>query len=305
MKNALITGATSGIGYELAKRFAEEGYNLILVARNMDNLKETAQELKHSAGLVTVHLIAADLFEKDAALEIYTKTKELNITVDVLVNNAGQGEWGLFTNTELQREISIIHLNIISLMSLTKFFLRDMVERNDGKILLLASSVSKVPSPYMAVYAATKSFVLTFAEAIAEEVSDTNVTITALQPDATDTDFFHKAKAEHSVVYREKALDSPEDVATAAFKGLMNNENVVVPGLSNKIQKAMNTVMPDSTIAVNMAKQMKPSTESEGRKEPTHYASLRERQSINRQHNERNGDYQPVSEDITFSEGLQ
>jgi uncharacterized protein len=290
-KNVLITGATSGIGYELAKRFAEEGYNLILVARNMENLKQTAQDLKASSGLITIHLIVADLFEPGAALEIYNQTKRLGLTVNILINNAGQGEWGFFTATDLEREISIVQLNIISLMSLTKYYLQEMVSRNEGKILLLASSISKVPSPYMAVYAATKSFVLTFAEGIAEEVSGTNVTITALQPDATDTDFFHKAKAENTVIYREKSLDSPEEVAIAAFRGLMNNEHVVVPGISNKITKAMNTLMPDTTIAVNMAKQMKPSNESKGRTLPTHKPSLRERQSINAQQNEMHGDY--------------
>jgi short-subunit dehydrogenase len=287
MKYALITGATSGIGYELAKRFAEEGYNLILVARNMETLKQTALEMQAAAGILDIQLIEADLFDIDAALKIYEKTQALGITVNVLVNNAGQGEWGLFTDTSLEREIDIVLLNVISLMSLTKYYLKEMVERNEGKILLVASSVSKVPSPYMAVYAATKSFVLTFAEGIAEEVSGKNITITALQPDATDTDFFHKAKAENSVVYKEKSLDSPEEVAIAAYKGLAQGEHVIVPGFSNKVQKAMNTIMPDTTIAVNMAKQMKPSTERNGRTQPTHNASLRERKSIN----SFNGDY--------------
>ena len=291
MKNALITGATSGIGFELAKRFAEEGYNLILVARNMENLKQAANDIKDTAGLVKTHLIAVDLFDKDAASEIYSKTQGLGLTVDVLVNNAGQGEWGLFTDTALTREIDIIQLNINSLVSLTKYYLKEMIARKDGKILLLASSISKVPSPYMAVYAATKSFVLTFAEGIAEEVAGTGVTVTALQPDATDTDFFHKAKAENSVVYKETTLDDPKEVAIAAFRGLMNNEGVVVPGISNKIQKAMNTVLPDSAIAANMKQQMKPSTKLEGRKEPSHYASQRERKSINTHNRQEHGDY--------------
>lgn len=291
MKNVLITGATSGIGYELAKRFAEEGYGLVLVARNMENLKQTADDIKSSAGLVKIHLIAADLFEKGAASEIYSETQKLGLTIDVLVNNAGQGEWGLFNDTALTREIDIIQLNIISLVSLTKYYLKEMLARNEGKILLLASSISKVPSPYMAIYAATKSFVLTFAEGIVEEVNGTGVTISALQPDATDTDFFHKAKAENSVVYKETTLVDPKEVALAAYKGLMNKEHVIVPGLSNKIQKAMNTVMPDSTIAANMKQQMKPSEKTEGRTEPTHYASQRERKSINSHNDKTHGDY--------------
>lgn len=291
MKNVLITGATSGIGFELAKRFAEEGYNLILVARNMENLKQAADDIKDSAGLINIYLIAVDLFQKEVATKIYSKTQELGITIDVLVNNAGQGEWGLFTDTALTREIDIIQLNIVSLVSLTKYYLKEMVARKDGKILLLASSISKVPSPYMAVYAATKSFVLTFAEGIAEEVNGTGVTVTALQPDATDTDFFHKAKAENSVVYRETTLDNPKEVAIAAYRGLMNNEHVVVPGFSNKIQKAMNTIMPDSTIAANMKQQMKPSRKTEGREQSNHYPSQRERKSINNHNKQQHGDY--------------
>lgn len=295
MKTALITGATSGIGYELARRFAEEGYNLVLVARNRENLQQTATEMRAISGIINIHLIVADLFEPGAALEIYNKTTDLGITVNVLVNNAGQGEWGLFSETDLGRETDIIQLNITSLVGLTKYYLKEMIARNEGKILMLASSISKVPSPYMAVYAATKSFVLTFAEAVAEEVHDTEVTITALQPDATDTDFFHKARAENTVVYREKTLYSPQEVAVAAFRGLMNGEQVIVPGFSNKMQKAMNTVMPDSAIATNMAKQMKPSTEKNGPTAPTHPASLRERQSINSQRHTRNGDYRSTT----------
>jgi short-subunit dehydrogenase len=291
MKYALITGATSGIGYELAKRFAEEGYHLILVARNKENLKQTAREMRAISGIIRVYQIAVDLFERESALEIYNKTQELGITVNVLVNNAGQGEWGEFFKTDLDREISLIELNIISVMSLTKYFLKEMVERNEGKILMLASAISKVPSPYMSVYAATKSFILSFAEALAEEVSETEVTITALQPDSTDTDFFHKAKAENTIAYRERPLHSPEEVAVAAFRGLVHGDHVVVPGLSNKLQKAMNTIMPDSTIAVNMAKQMKPSKEKNKHQLPTHSASLRERQTINMHKAEKNGDY--------------
>jgi short-subunit dehydrogenase len=291
MKNALITGATSGIGYELAKRFAEEGYNLILVARNKENLRKTAREMNAISGIITIHQIAVDLFEREAAEYIHTQIRKLGITVHVLVNNAGQGEWGEFSKTDLEREISIIELNIITTISLTKYYLKEMIDRNEGKILILASSISKIPSPYMSVYAATKSFILSFAESIAEEVRETNITITAIQPDAADTDFFHKAKAENTIVYREKTLQSPEDIAIAAFRGLMNNEHVVVPGFSNKVQKAMNTIMPDSTIAVNMAKQMQPSKTAKGRVLPMHSASLRERQSINIWKNEANGDY--------------
>ncbi len=290
-KHALITGSTSGIGYELAKLFAKDGYNLVLVARNEENLKTTAREMEQMNTNIHTHIIPADLFEKDAAQKVYEKTKELGITVNVLVNDAGQGEWGRFIKTDLQREIDIVQLNIISLISLTKFYLKEMVERNEGKILQVASAVSKAPSPYLSVYAATKAFVLSFTEALIEELEDTEVTVTALQPDATDTDFFHKAKAENTVTYKEKDLYTPEEVAKAGYEGLLKGNSTVVPGFMNKAQAAMNVVMPDSAIAANMHKQMESSMKEDGRNSSSHSASQRERESINAKKEGINGDY--------------
>lgn len=290
-KHALITGATSGIGYELAKLFAQENYNLILVARNEQNLKEVAREMEQLSGDIHTHIIVADLFEPDAAQKIHAKTTELGVTVNVLVNDAGQGEWGRFSKTDLKREVDLVQLNIISLMSLTKFYLREMLDRNEGKILQLASSVSKAPSPYLSVYAATKAFVLSFTEALAEELSETEVSITALQPGATDTDFFHKAKAENTVTYKERDLYTPAEVAKAGFEGLMNGDTTVLPGFMNKTEAAMNTVMPDSAIAANMNKQMESSMKEDGRTGSTHDASMRERNLINAEKASVNGDY--------------
>ena len=290
VKHALITGATSGIGYELAKLFAQNNYNLVLVARNEQNLQEVAQELE-KLGSIHTHIIAADLFERDAAQKIYDKTTELGITVNILVNDAGQGEWGRFVKTDLKREIDLVQLNIISLMSLTKFYLKEMVERNEGRILQLASAVSKAPSPYLSVYAATKAFVLSFTEALAEELNESEVTITALQPDATDTDFFHKAKAENTVTYKERDLYTPEEVAKAGFDGLMNGDSRVIPGFANKTQAVLNTVLPDSAVASNMSKQMESSVKEDGRTEATHEASRRERETINIKNVGVNGDY--------------
>jgi len=290
-KHALITGATSGIGYELSKLFAKDGYNLVLVGRNEDTLKQTAKEMLAESPTIHTHLIVADLFEPNGAQKVYDKTQELGITINVLVNDAGQGEWGRFAKTDLQREINLVQLNIISLMSLTKFYVKDMIDRGEGKILQLASSVSKAPSPYLSVYAATKAFVLSFTEALAEELKETGVSITALQPDATDTDFFHKAKAENTVTYKERDLYSPEEVAKAGYDGLMSGDTTVLPGFMNKTQAAMNTVMTDSAIAANMSKQMESSMEEDGRTESTHEASKRERERINASKESVNGDY--------------
>ncbi|WP_296150554.1 SDR family oxidoreductase [uncultured Flavobacterium sp.] len=289
-KHALITGASSGIGYELAKLFAKQNYNLVLVGRNQDTLDQAAGEMSKLSGSIHTHIIVADLFEPESAQKIYDRTQELGITVNVLVNDAGQGEWGRFAKTDLEREISLVQLNIVSLMSLTKFYLKDMLERREGKILQLASSVSKAPSPYLAVYAATKAFVLSFTEALAEELKETGVSITALQPDATDTDFFHKAKAENTVTYKERDLYSPEEVALAGYEGLMNGDTAVLPGFMNKTQAVMNTIMPDSAIAANMGKQMESSMELDGRTESAHEASRRERERINAAKSSVNGD---------------
>jgi short-subunit dehydrogenase len=143
----------------------------------------------------------------------------------------------------------------------------------------------------MAVYAATKAFILSFAEALAKETKDTKISITALQPDATDTDFFHKAKAENSVIYKEKNLASPEKVAKDGLEALEKGKNVVQSGMQNKFQSVLNNIISDDMIATNMERQMKPSDKIDGRVLPIHMASLRERESINTFKNTRNGDY--------------
>jgi uncharacterized protein len=290
-KNVLITGATSGIGYEFAKIFAQHNYNLILIARNRENLRKTAAEMKKISNNIEVTEIAIDLFEREAAHEIYKITKERRIFVDILINNAGQGEWGKFSETDLDREISLIDLNINSVLGLTKYFLKPMLKNGKGKILFLASAVSKAPSPYMAVYAATKAFILSFAEALTNETKDTSITITALQPDATDTDFFHKAKAENSVMYKEKKLADPEKIARDGFEALQKGQNIVQPGLQNKFQGVLNNIISDNAVANNMERQMKLSNKKEGREKPIHMPSLRERESINFYKKASNGDY--------------
>jgi uncharacterized protein len=289
-KFALITGATSGIGYELCKLFAKDRHNLFLVARDQRNLDQTAEEMQ-ALGDIVIHTMAIDLFDPSAPEKIYSKTRDLGITIEYLVNDAGQGEWGRFTETALQRERDLIQLNIISLVSLTKYYIKEMEARNSGRILQLASSVSKAPSPNFSVYAATKAFVLSFTEALIQEMKDSEVTLTALQPDATDTDFFHKAKAENTVVYKESSMTSPEEVAKAGYEGMMDGDSIVIPGFKNKTQSILNTILPDSAIAKNMAKQMAPSDKEDGRDQTEHAASARERQSINEKKGVMNGDF--------------
>jgi len=287
-KFALITGGTSGIGYELAQLFAQDHINLVLVARNEENLKQTKADLEKYG--VTVHTVAADLFKPEAAEEVYNKVKGLGVTIEYLVNDAGQGEWGRFHKTELKREIDLVQLNIVALMSLTKYYLQEMTERNSGRILQVASSLSKAPTPYMAVYAATKAFVLSFSEALSHELEETNVTVTALLPGATDTDFFHKAKAENTVTYKETELYDPAEVAKGGYEAMMNGDVKVQPGIKNKLQNSLNAIMPDGAITSTMEKQMVSSMEENGRDGITHAASARERESINAETGGINGD---------------
>lgn len=278
-KSALITGGTSGIGYELAKLFAADGYSLVLVARNTDRLNAVSSELKQQYG-VQVHTIEKDLFKPGTAKEIWDETKSKGLTINALVNDAGQGEYGKFVDTDLDREIDLVHLDIIALISLTKFYLKEMVARGEGKILQLASSLSKAPTPMLSVYAASKAFVLSFTEALIEETKDTGVTLTSLLPGATDTDFFHKAGAENTVTYKETPLYNPEEVAKAGYEGLMSGKSKVIPGAMNKTQATMSTLMPDGAVTSMMNKQMQPSEKEDGKETITHAASAAERTSI-------------------------
>ena len=260
-KYALITGATSGIGYELAKLFAADAYHLVIVSRTAQDLEKTASQLSSQYG-VQVTPIAKDLFEPEAAFELYREVKAKGIEINVLVNDAGQGVYGLFADSDIRRQLSIIQLNVSSLTSLTYLFLKDMVARNEGKILQLASVVSEVPAPLQAVYGGTKAYVLSFTEALINEVKDTAVTITALQPGATDTDFFNKAGAQNSRIVQETKLDDPAKVAKDGYEALMKGDDKVVSGMKNKIQSAMSNVMPDTTLANQMRKQSEESDKS-------------------------------------------
>ncbi len=257
-KHALITGATSGIGYELAKLFAENGYNLIIVARDQAELNQTASELTLQYR-ISVLPVVKDLFRPEAAFELYQEVKDTGFQVDVLVNNAGQGQFGLFADTDIQRDLEIIQLNISSFTVLTKLFVKEMIERNEGKILQLASIAGKVPGPYHAVYHATKAYVLSLSEALHNELKDTNVTVTALLPGATDTDFFSKADGENATIVQESTLSDPADVAKDGYKALMNGEIKVISGFKNKVQTGMSALMSDSMSAENMRKQNEPS----------------------------------------------
>ncbi|GAA4324039.1 SDR family oxidoreductase [Mucilaginibacter gynuensis] len=254
-KTALITGATNGIGYELAKLFAADKYDLIIVARTQAELDNKAQEFKLNYG-VNIQTIAKDLSKME---EVKSLCEEITTPIDVLVNDAGQGVYGLFTENELERELGIVHLNICATVILTKHFLKEMVSRGDGKILNLGSVAGKLPGPWQAVYHATKAFVLSFTTAVREEVKDSGVTLTALMPGVTDTDFFNKAGMNDSKVVQDKsAMADPADVAKEGYEALMAGKDRVIAGWKNSVEVHAANLLPDSAVAHQLYEQQKP-----------------------------------------------
>ncbi len=258
---ALITGASEGIGFELAKLLAADKYNLVIIARDQSDLQKAAEALKQYG--VEVVTISKDLFEPQAAQEIYKEVTDKGLYITALVNNAGQGVYGKFIDTELERELKIIQLNIISLVTLTKFFIKDMVGRGEGRILNLSSIAGKIPGPYQAVYHGTKAFVHFFSEAIRSEIKDSGVTVTSLLPGATDTDFFNKADMTESKIVEEGKLGDPADVAKDGYDAMMAGKDMIVSGFKNKMQVAMSNMMPDSVATENMKKTQEPADKKE------------------------------------------
>ena len=251
----LITGGTSGIGYELAKIFAENGHNLILVSRDEADLTITRNELLQSG--VDVDFISKDLFEKQSPFELYNEICEKGYDIDILVNNAGQGQYGEFAETNIYRELAIIQLNISSLVVLTKLFLQDMIKKGRGRIMNLSSIASKAPGPLNSVYHGTKAFVQSFTQAIAEEVKDKGITVTALLPGNTDTDFFNKEEMQESRITESKMSD-PAKVAKDGYEAMKRGDAKVVSGLRNKAIVAMSNVIPDTLVAAQMDKMQEP-----------------------------------------------
>ncbi len=254
-KTALITGATSGIGKELAKLFARDQYNLLIVARDQGELDSTAAEL--SASGIKVDTFARDLSNIDEAFALCNEIGDRQ--VDVLVNDAGQGLYGLFKDNDIERELDIIHLNICATVILTKHFTKQMAARGEGKVLNLGSVAGKLPAPWQAVYHATKAFVLSFTTAIREEFKDTGITFTALMPGVTDTDFFNKAGMNESKIVQDKSsMANPADVAKDGYEALMAGEDRVISGFKNKMQVSMANMTPDSVVAKMMGEMQEP-----------------------------------------------
>jgi uncharacterized protein len=232
METVLITGASEGIGYEFAKLFAKEGYNLVVVARNEAKLNRIAAELSEAHG-ISVKVIVKDLSKGDAPEEIYDELQREGIRIDVLVNNAGFNINGVFSETDLSRECEMLQVLIWAPTKLTKLFLRDMLEQDKGKILNVSSLVAFGPLPFESVYAAAKAYVLHFTEAIADELAGTNISMTALCPGATRTQFAIRSNVEDTLAFRYTAMNA-DVVAKAGYDALMSGKRRVVPGIQNK-----------------------------------------------------------------------
>jgi short-subunit dehydrogenase len=246
-RTALVTGASSGIGLDLAKRFAAEGFDVVLVARSQGKLEEVraAIEGEHK---VRAHVVTADLAQPGAAETLVVELERRGLEIDALVNNAGYALYGAFAETDLADELAMIQVNIVALTHLTKLVVRKMVTRRSGYILNLASTAAFQPGPLMSVYYATKAYVLSFSEALANELDGTGVTVTALCPGPTRTGFQARAQMEESKLVRGKEIMSAEEVARAGFEGLMKGKTVVIPGVGNKMLAQAVRFLPRKTV---------------------------------------------------------
>ncbi len=244
---ALITGASGGIGLELSRLFAQDGYDLILVARSTEKLQALAVELERAHG-ITVTILPADLSQPNAAQELYRQVQAKDIRVDALVNNAGFGILGALATAPLEDSLEMIQLNLASLTILTQLFLPDMIKRRFGRILNVGSTGSFSPVPTMAVYGATKAYVLSFSEAIAEELRGTGVSVTALCPGVTITGFQARSGVGEARMVTMGSMTAGR-VAAIGYRALMRGQPVIIPGFWNSLMIFVTRFAPRSLMA--------------------------------------------------------
>ncbi len=252
-KAALITGASSGIGKALAENFAKDGYNLVLAARGIAKMQALADDLQKRYK-ISATVIGADLETNDGPAKLHADIKARNITIHALVNNAGYGTFGEFKDSALAPELAMMQLNMNTVVALTKMFMPDLIATK-GKILNTASTAAFQPGPYMAVYYATKAFVLSFSEAIAAELAGTGVTVTALCPGPTASGFQDKADMHASALVKGKKLPASEEVAAAGYRAMQRGQRVFVPGFMNWVM-AQSVRFTPRNIVTAMVKQM-------------------------------------------------
>lgn len=254
MKVTLITGASSGIGEAFARRLAQEKHNLVLVARSEKKLHELCDELMLAHGIVA-HYVAIDLIDFEADKRLFEETKKHGMQIEWLINNAGFGSMGDFTELNLERELEMINLNISALVALTHHYLPQMRTRKSGVIINISSTASFQAIPFMATYAATKAFVTSFSEAVAEENRVHNITVTAVCPGPTETNFFAAAKA---IPFSAKGMQTPEEVVEKALKAVKSKKHLVISGWTNYIGAVLGTITPDALITRTIGNVLRP-----------------------------------------------
>src|SRR6266478_4641631 len=248
-RTALITGASGGIGYEFAKLCAQDHNNLVLIARSGSKLAQIADELQQQFG-ISARSIALDLASPIAPQFLFDQLQREGIPIDILVNNAGYGRFGEFAELPLEESLGQIQLNVLALTALTKLFLGPMLERRSGKIMNVASTAGFQPGPLMAVYYATKAYVISFSEALANELAGQGVTMTCLCPGATATDFASRAGNARSRLFKQLGPMDAKTVALKGYRGLMAGKTLVIPGLRNWLVVESLRVSPRRAVTV-------------------------------------------------------
>ena len=231
---AIITGATEGMGLEFAKILAQKNYDLILTARNDKKLSKIKTDFE-SNYKINVYTFAKDLSQPQAAKELYADISKLNLNITTLINNAGLGDYGYFCDTDLDKEMQMIQLNVSSLVTLTKYCLIEMKKNNYGRIMNVASLLSFFPMPMFNVYAATKAFVLSFSEALNNELNGTKITVTTLCPGPTKTKFTTDSEMGNSRAYKFTTQATPEDVAKFGIKAMLKGKRTTIFGFGNNL----------------------------------------------------------------------
>jgi uncharacterized protein len=247
-KVALITGASSGFGLEFAKLFAKDKFDLVITARPDSDIEKTAEDLKKDYG-VNVIPLKIDLSEADSAGKLFKIIKDRKINVDYLINNAGIGNFGRFADNAFEKEHELLELNIVSLAELCHHFIPDMVKRGGGRILNVASIAAFQAGAYYATYFASKAFVLLFSEALAIEYKKDNITVTALCPGISKTNFFKRAGMKENHWIMKLSMGEAAKVAKAGYKGIMKGKRIVTPGLKNKFISKSYRWIPRRTLA--------------------------------------------------------
>ncbi|MGL4608742.1 MAG: SDR family NAD(P)-dependent oxidoreductase [Trueperaceae bacterium] len=249
-QTALITGASGGIGLDLAREFAKDGYNLVLVARSKDKLDSIAADFAKQYN-INATVIAKDLAKASAPDELYNELKAHNIQIDALVNNAGFATYGKFVEIPLEKELQEMQLNMVTLTHLSKIFGKDMVARRNGKILNIASTAAFQPGPLMAVYYATKAYVLSFSEALANEMEGTGVTVTVLCPGPTESGFQERAAMQESKLIQKGGIAkmmTSKEVAEQGYQATKRGQVTVIPGFANQFGTALPRLLPRKAV---------------------------------------------------------